>query len=266
MSPNDLFVDTTVLNDLSIGVPNVRAVLTKAMRGRTVRSSTYVIMEYRRTGLYALELVRAIIDGASAAKPLEALARVSDALARGYVETMRKRLNPNDVSRCNAVMRMLLKAIESAPSSRALLLAVLDGQIERARATQASLSLVDNTNCDLVQPSRPQSKKWPLSCNKREARCKQRIFLDAKRVELRSIVNACHADKGYDDKRFLKIAHIIVGSPHETTLGKERCFPLGDAIIALEAAATGELMTSNGKHYRPMGVALGLHITVYSPY
>jgi len=228
-------------------------------------SSRYVLMEFRRTAVHALEVARRLASLAPDDHTM--FSWMLRAIDRGHGGQGRL-LSPRERGRSRAAVYMAMEKLGCTPAVRAVVVGLLSAiiQLVETLAWAGIKRVVDETDCDLVRPERLQGQRWPLSCNVRLAQCRQSIFLDHHRPELAAVLAECQADREFDDAKMLEVLRAVVSAVPLKATGQRRCWALGDLIIGLEAHSAGQLLSSNGKHYGPICRALGVTLVTYSPY
>lgn len=260
-----LFVETTAHVDRALGAPEVRRELEQLLAAHEGWSSRYVLMEFRRTAVHALEVARRL--AALAPDDHTMFSWMLRAIDRGHGGQGRL-LSPRERGRSRAAVYMAMEKLGCTPAVRAVVVGLLSATIQLVEtlAWAGIKRVVDETDCDLVRPERLQGQRWPLSCNVRLAQCRQSIFLDHHRPELAAVLAECQADREFDDAKMLEVLRAVVSAVPLKATGQRRCWALGDLIIGLEAHSAGQLLSSNGKHYGPICRALGVTLVTYSPY
>lgn len=260
-----LFVDTTAHVDLALGAPDVQQNLREMLRAHEAWSSPYVRMEFRRTAGHALDVARRLAVAAPDDRTL--FPWMLRAIDRGHAVHGRP-LTPRQRDRSRAAVYMVMERLGGTPAVRAVVLGLLDAAIDLVEhlAWAGIERYVDETDCDLVRPERRQGRRWPLTCNARQAECRQSAFLDGHRAGLATVLAECQADSQFDDARMLDVLQAVLAATPLKATGQRRCWPLGDLIIVLEAVPAGRLLSSNSKHFAPICRALGVTLVTYSPY
>lgn len=260
-----LFVETTVHVDLALGDRGVRQQLEQMLDQYDLWSSTYVLMEFRRTAMYALQVARRLAN--MVPEDREFFSWILRAIDRGYGGQPRL-LSPRQRDRSRAAVIMIMERLDGIPDARSVAVGLLDATISLVdNLAMAGIEhFVDETDCDLVRPDRVQGRRWPLTCNALQAQCQQSIFLNRERSPMAAVLSECQADEEFDDTKMLETLETVLAANPIQATGQRRCWALGDLVVALEARSVGRLLTSNRRHFAPICKAIGLPLETYSPY
>ncbi|HIE30342.1 TPA: hypothetical protein EYP66_24040 [Candidatus Poribacteria bacterium] len=234
MSSTKIFLDNTIQIERII-VPSRRAIIQPHLtaEGTSVISSTYLLMEYRRTVVADFIAVHNLV------KSYEQLGAAVAHLSSG-----RARFSKRMIERRQMILGMAMVDCEDADESltRVGVLRILElyieGVLER-RFMENITTLTNATDCDLA--------KYPLiqradgyyelttTCNKKRVRCQQ------------------HAAGEYQEL-LEKLAQVTTDLSQAR--GQRTCWKLGDIIIALEAPPDALIYTTD-KDFKTICTALG---------
>jgi len=260
-----IFVDSTVTVDLVINTPQVRSELRGRMQDREVWTSRYSLMELRRTAIHALVTVRDL----ALAAPEE------DSLWPWMLEQIGRRRTaggqppkPNECKRGISVIAAVQRQVRGATPARGMVVGLLTSTIALAnnRGWLGIQHVIDETDCDLVRDDRPQGQRWSLAqhCKAMDALCRQSDFLTKNRQYLPAVLAACEVAPRFTPRSLEKLREIAAANPINAK-GENRCWPLGDLLIALEARGVGRLLSSNTRDYAPICQTLGVDLDTYVP-
>lgn len=259
-----IFVETTALYDLVLGSPTVRRELEELLTGHDRWSSTYVLMEFRRTAVHALDVVRRL--AAAAPDDVNLFAWILRAIQHGRGGRS-GRLTSRQQHRSIDVTSMVMEQLDGMPAVATMVVSLLDTVIIVVNdlGWAGVGHIIDETDCDLVHEDRPQGRNWPLRCNVHRTQCRQSTFLEGHRLALTAVLDECEGDATFDDNRMLSVLRAVLAATPLNAAGERRCWSLGDLILVLEARQAGKLISSNGKHIAPMCRALGVTLLTYTP-
>lgn len=259
-----IFVETTARVDLAIGSPETGGRLRALLGDYEPWGSPYVRMEVARTVGHAFEVVRSL-----------ALIAPSDAQVFPWMlrEIERRRglgrvrLSARQQARSRLATFAAMERLGSVPATRALVAgtASIASRLALDPGWSGIAHEVDETDCDLVQLSRRQGGRMPMTCNAKHAECRQQGFLERERARLEAVLRECEDDPDFDDDKLQSVLRTVLGGTPLHSLGQSRCWPLGDVILGLEAVSIGSVLSSNRKHFAPICRALGIDLVTYTP-
>lgn len=260
-----LFIETTAQVDLLLGDPQVRGQLERILSTHETWTSTYVLMEFRRTAVHALEVARRL--AAAAPDDEHLFTYMLRAIERGNGGFPGK-LSARQQKRSREIVYMVMDRLDTMPVTRLIVTTLLESTILLVNDVKwiGIEHILNDTDCDLIQAGRPQGQRWPLHCNKQRALCQQSTLLERHRTMLGTVLTECEKDSAFDDQKMLATLRKILAVTPLEAAGEKRCWDLGDTIIAIEALPVARILSSNGKHFAPICRALALTLVSYSPY
>ncbi len=253
-----LFVDTTAHVDLALGLPETRAMLETLLREYTPNSSTYVQMEFERTAVDAALFVLALSSTPSSGPEYtrELLALVDEGAVPGQPYP-----RPGLRALARRVVDSVWRQHGRAPSNRRTFHVLVRTLVEHMNDVRERFPRSDDTACDLL-PGRQQYRR-PLSCAATRATCNINSFLTDRFDNGRLMSTGLEAAPSATPSLRAGVRSRFAGSPVHVK-GRERCWPIGDAIIVLEAVSAGRLLTSNVRDLEPMCAAIGVEVLSYN--
>ena len=252
-----LFVETTAHIDLALGSPETRAMLEELLRRYAALSSTYVQMEFERTAVDAVLFVLALsstpANGPEYTRELYALVNEGVVPGQSYPR-------PGLRTLARRVIDAIWRQHGSAPSTRITVTVLVQTLINHMNEIISRFPRSDDTACDLL-PGRQQHRR-PLSCAATRARCDINMFL-ANRIHKARLMTASIASAPAATPSLRNGMRDRFASLRVHVKGQRRCWPIGDAVIALEAEPAGRLLTSNVRDFEPLCTAIGVEVVGY---
>jgi hypothetical protein len=267
MSAQKIFLETSIQIERLLHIPERRQKILNNLRGRTVYSSSYVRMEFRRTVVRDFCFVRSIVqtDCDPDADGIVFLSNLERALSSG-----KGNYSPRSARRCYLVTAAILDHFEGTSVSKSELLEFLDGQIQELdqdflyfmpsednRQPPIPLEIVDGTQCDVVLRL-SAGESADITCSKTKAVCRIADLLNQNIGVFAEIANAyMRTPKEQRDEKMTKaIQRLLAGNFQSAGKGQQSCWPLGDAIIALEVPLDAEIYTKD-RHFDVICPAVG---------
>lgn len=256
MNKTKVFIETTIQIRRLFGGTAERQRIEALLADKHIITSAYVLMEFRRTILQDLSLLRSIVQK----KDTEGFESIS------FSDILRELAGVRTVLSSRALRRLLLVIAsvaehfvsEAVPSKE--LVKFLSFQINYLQY-EGFFDIVDEvvnyTDCDLVKATAPLGDRISsrLSCNAAKAQCRLVHFLSDHQDELRHIETAiANAAPEIKDTRALAALQRI-NKDVSLALGERTCWAIGDVIIALEAPVDA-LIFSVDPHFEVICVAL----------
>lgn len=259
-----IFVETTVPIDLLLGEEEMRQKLRTFLESYDAQSSTYMLMEFHRTVVHALRSVRHLAVSCPEGRAifpyiLRNIPRISPFSARHQ-------------KRCHDLTISILEGIEDLPGKRGAIVSYINTLLAMSNDLMwLGINIIsNNTDCDLVRSDREQGAKWltrvgpeRMSCTAKKASCLLNNFLESHQSLLPGVRANCMASSDFDDGRAISTLQLITGQTRIAATGENKCWYLGDVIMALEAVSVGRILSSNIKHYRPICDTVGVDLVPY---
>ncbi len=254
MSSTKIFLDNTIQIERII-VPSRRAIIQPHLtaEGTSVISSTYLLMEYRRT---------VVADFIAVHNLVKSYKQLGAAVA--HLSSGRARFSKRMIERRQMILGMAMVDCEDADESLTrvgvlrILELYLEGGLER-RFMENITTLTNVTDCDLA--------KYPLiqradgyyelttTCNKKRVRCQLPAFLQQNAHSLQRIEQFIKQHAAGEYQELLeKLAQVT--TDFSQARGQRTCWKLGDIIIALEAPPDALIYTTD-KDFKTICTALG---------
>lgn len=241
-----IFLETTILIQRLLYEERRVAEIEETLAGKYICTSAFVLMEFRRSILQALNYLRSLI------LEMEQQGRLEIRLDEFFVVLSQGRGIFHSTRAVQSVF-LALSAISESFSGGVLsttrLIRELEWQIDglEINATRGIDDIINNTRCDLAKETAPIGDflHSRLSCNAAKATCQLVNFLEEHRDELRKIEQAmAAAPREKVDVRTLAALR-RVNADITKALGERTCWALGDVIIALEAPPDAEIFTAD---------------------
>jgi len=254
LSSTKIFLDNTIQIERII-VPSRRAIIQPHLTNENacVISSTYLLMEYRRTVVADFIAVHNLVKLHE--KLGSAVAHLSSGRA-GFSKRM--------MERRQKIIGMAMVDCEDADESltRAGILRILElyleGGLER-RFMGNIATLTNTTNCDLAKYPLIQRQdgyyQLTTTCNKKRVCCQLPDFLQKNAHSLQRIEQFIKQNAAAEYQELLeKLARVTTN--FSQAKGQRTCWKLGDIIIALESPKDALIYTTD-KHFKTICNALG---------
>jgi hypothetical protein len=267
LSSTKILLDNTIQIERIIA-PSRRAIIQPHLinENACVISSTYILMEYRRTVVADFIAVHNLVK--SHEKLGSAVAHISSGRA-GFSKRM--------MERRQKILGMAMVDCEDADESLTrtgilrILELYLEGGLER-RFMENITELTNATDCDLAKYPLIQRQdghyQLTTSCNKKCVRCQLPDFLLQNAHNLRRIEQFIKQHAAAEYQELLeKLARVTTNFSQDffdqtfllkslRAKGQRTCWKLGDIIILLEAPPDALIYTTD-KHFETICTALG---------
>ena len=254
MSSTKILLDNTIQIERII-VPSRRAIIQPKLINENVQviSSTYLLMEYRRT------IVADFIAVHNLVKLYEKLGTAVAHLSSG-----RAGFSTRAMGRRQKILGMAMVDCEDANESLTrtgilrILELYLEGGLER-RFMENISTLTNTTGCDLAKYPLIQKQdgyyQLTTSCNKKHVVCQLPAFLEKNAHDLQLAKQFIKQHSTEEYRGFLeKLSRVT--TDFSQSKGQRTCWKLGDIIIALEAPKDALIYTTD-KHFETICTALG---------
>lgn len=252
-----IFLETTILIQRLLYEERRVADIEEKLAGKYICTSAFVLMEFRRSILQALNYLRSLL------REMEQQGQLEIGLDEFFVVLSQGRGIFYSTRAVQSVF-LALSAISSSFSGGVLsttrLVRELGWQIERleVNAIRGINEIINETRCDLAKEAAPIGDYLHsrLSCNAAKAGCQLVNFLEKHRGELKKIGEAMAAAprEKVDARAFAAVQK--VNADITKAMGERTCWALGDVIIALEAPPDAEIFTAD-KHFEVILKAIG---------
>jgi len=262
LSNTKIFLDNTIQVERII-VPSRRAIIQPHLtdENTSVRSSTYLLMEYRRT---------VVADFIAAYNLVQSHEQLGAAVAN--ISSGRAKFSKRMIERRQKILGMAMVDCEDADESLTklgvlrILELYLEGGLER-RFMENISTLTNATDCDLAKYPLVQRAdgyyKLTTTCNKKHVRCQLPAFLQQNAHNLQRIEQFIKQHAATEYQELLeKLAQVT--ADFSRAKGQRTCWRLGDIIIALEAPEDALIYTTD-KDFKTICTALGkkLYLETY---
>ncbi|MBC8231945.1 hypothetical protein H8E77_20535 [bacterium] len=263
MSSTKIFLDNTIQIERII-VPSRGAIIQPHLTNKNacVISSTYLLMEYRRT---------IVADFVAVHNLVKLHEKLGSAVA--HLSSGRARFSKRMMERRQKILGMAMVDCEDADESLTrtgilrILELYLEGGLER-RFMENITELTNVTDCDLAKYpliQRPDGYyQLTTTCNKKRVCCQLPAFLQKNAHSLQRIEQFIKQHTAAEYQELLeKLARVTTN--FSQAKGQRTCWKLGDIIIALESS-TDALIYTTDKHFETICTALGrkLYVEEYS--
>jgi len=242
-----LFLETTIQIQKDFGTKEQRRNIKKALQGKQLLTSTYVMMEYLRT---------IVADAVYIYVKLKETEDIGEALI--HLSELRQ-YEHRRASRCYVILGRL---VDRCGIDQDVILTRLETFLEWQWYDLFSYGveeIIDETGCMLTKrdvQSQEQIYRVNLRCRREEKQCQLVEFLNSKRDSLVAIREKLYHQ---ENSQQVKISELIAEVLEDITKaqGRNNCWRLGDVIIALEVPDDAVLYTTNVRHFQPICAALG---------
>lgn len=254
MSSTTIFLDNTIQIE-RIFIPSRRVIIQKHLTAEntSVISSTYLLMEYRRT---------VVADFIAVYNLVKSHEKLGEALA--HLSSGRARFSKRKIERRQKILGMAMTDCEDADEylTRLGVLRILEVYIEgglERRFMENITTLTNATDCDLAKYPLTQDAdgyyQLTTTCNRNRVCCQLPAFLEQNVHNLQKIEQFIkqHETTLYTET-LEKLARIT--TDFSLSQGQRTCWKLGDIIIALEADEDALVYTTD-KDFEIILSALG---------
>lgn len=252
-----VFLETSILIQRLLYEDRRKAQIEENLVGKDAITSQYVIMEFRRNTLQAINYLNTNLSillgsGINEISFREFLIILSRAHAIFH--------SPRAIQSVVLALSLVADSFDSGYGSITQLIRDLELHIERLEISSRSgfSQIVNKTHCDLVKEDVLLGDfiNSRLSCNADKAKCQLVPFLSAHRDQLLTIQQAMEsAPREKVDQRTLS-ALSKVNADLKKALGERTCWALGDVIIALSVPEASLIYTAD-RHFEVISKAIG---------
>lgn len=239
-----IFLETSILIHRLLYEPWRKEQIESNLEGKKVITSEYVLMEFRRNSLQAINYLCSKLRHLQKEGISELLISLSRASAVFH--------STRTLQSVILVFSLVAESFESRPYPIVKLIGELEWHRASllANAKRLADEIVNQTHCDLVKEGVEIGDfiHSRLSCNAKTAQCQLVKFLSGHQKKLIAIQQAMEkAHREKVDRRTLSALR-RVNADVTRALGEQTCWALGDVIIALEVPQDALLYTTD-KHF-----------------
>lgn len=257
-SAKKIFIETSIQIERIMGLKARKEHIRAILEGAEVSTSSYVLMEFRRTVLQAMAYLLTIIqrmqqEGEIKIAFSELMKRVAAGTAIGYSRRIFQRVL--------LAYGYILETFPHSPVYATTLIDYLEFNIEHAIPTLFFHDIdkfVTNIDCDLVRHNAPVGNYFQsrLSCNAVTAQCSLVDFLAGHQAALLALEHTLiQAESDQINPKTLSALQ-RVNLDVTKAKGERTCWALGDVIIALEVPDNALIYTTDN-HFDVICTALG---------